>query len=198
MRQMFLALVVAAFGGFMAASCGSSSNNNADMGKDMAGAAGPDMVVVKVNCMGMANCMYTCIGGGTDINTCATQCSKTAKAGSATKWINAVVCGQDYCKGNNDMMAPKCSSPVDPATGMPSNLLCDPGSTFAMCSASGYMSTVCAPCIEQARNFWFEDSSVDPMNPGPPTGMCSMPTSADCTGAKAACMTQFNACLNDM
>jgi len=197
MRQMFLALVVAGLGGFMAASCGSSSNNNGDMGHDMAGGASPDMVVVKVNCMGMGNCVYTCASGGTDVQTCITQCSKTAKPASSTKWINAVICGQDYCKGNNDMMAPKCVSPLD-NTGAPSNLLCDPSSTYAQCSATGYMSTVCAPCIEQARNFWFEDSSVDPMNPGPPTGMCSDPASADCIGAKAACMTQYNACLNDL
>src|SRR4051794_3319121 len=198
MRQMFLALLVAGLGGFMAGGWGRSSKKNGDMGKDMAGAAGPDMVVAKSNCMQMSQCIYTCASGGTDVQTCITQCSKTAKTTSANKWITAVICGQDYCKGNNDMMAPKCVSPVDPATGMASNLLCDPQSSFAQCNAMGYMSTVCAPCIEQARNFWFEDSSVDPMNPGPPTGMCSMPTSADCMGAKAACMTQFNACLNDM
>lgn len=197
MRQMFLALAVAAVGGFMTASCGSSSNKG-DMGADMAGSGGAqDLAIAKANCMGVATCVYTCISGGTDINTCATQCMKNAKAGSFNKWAAAVTCGQDYCKGNNDMMAPECVSPVDPSTGMASNLLCDPSSTFAQCSASTYMSTVCLPCLDQARNQFIYDISVDPANPGPPTGMCSMPTSADCMGAKAACGTQFNACLND-
>ena len=199
MRQMFLALAVAALGGFMTASCGNSSNNNGDMGKDMAGSgSGPDMVVVKTNCMGVALCVYTCLGQpNADINTCATQCSKNAKAGSAQKWVNAVICGQDYCVGDADLANGKCVEQAVP--GMAGSFqLCDPGVTYAQCTASTYMSTSCSPCIEQARNFWFEDSSVDPMNPGPPTGMCSMPTSADCMGAKTACMTQFNACLNDM
>jgi hypothetical protein len=196
MRQMLLALAVAALGGFMTASCGNSNNNSGDMGKDMAGAAGPDMVVAKVNCMGVAQCMYTCIGGGTDINTCATQCSKNAKTGSAQKWINAVICGQNFCVGDADLGNGKCVEVAVP--GMAGSFqLCDPGTTYAQCTATTYMSTSCSPCIEQARNFWFEDSSVDPMNPGPPTGHCSMPTSADCMGATAACMTQFNACLND-
>jgi|SwirhisoilCB2_FD_contig_81_4071733_length_766_multi_3_in_0_out_0_2 hypothetical protein len=199
MRQMLLALAVAALGGFMTASCGNSNNNNGDMGKDMAGGgAGPDMVVAKVNCMGVAQCMYTCIGGGTDINTCATQCSKNAKPNSATKWINAVLCGQAYCVGDADMMTGKCVEVAVPGQAG-SFQLCDPGTTYAQCTATNppYMSTSCSPCIEQARNFWFEDSSTDPMNPGPPTGMCSMPTSADCIGAKTQCMTQFNACLQD-
>jgi hypothetical protein len=198
MRQMILALAVAAVGGFALASCGSSSNNNVDMGRDMAGpAVGPDMSIVKTNCMGMANCIYTCISGGTDINSCATMCAKNAKPGSATKWNAAVICGQNYCLGDQDMMSGKCIENAVP--GMAGSFqLCDPGTTYAQCTATSYVSTSCSPCIEQARNLWFEDSSVDPMNPGPPTGMCSMPTSPDCTGAKTACMTQFNACLNDM
>jgi len=203
MRQMLLALAVAALGGFMTASCGNSSNNNGDMGKDMAGSgSGQDMVVVKANCMGVALCMYECLGmPNADINSCFSSCSKNAKAGSATKWFNAVICGQSYCVGDEDMMTGKCVSvPVDPTKTGPNDphQLCDPGITLATCQDPNYMSTSCSPCIEQARNFWFEDSTVDPMNPGPPTGMCSMPTSADCMGAKTTCMTQFSACLNDM
>jgi hypothetical protein len=198
MRQMFLVLAVAAAGGFALASCGNSSNNG-DMGTtDMAGGGGPtlDMSMAKTNCMGVAQCVYTCISGGTDINTCATQCAKNAKAGSATKWNAAVICGQNYCLGDQDMMNGKCAEvPVPGMAG--SSLLCDPGSTYAMCSAMGYTSTVCLPCLDQARNIWIYDISVDPANPGPPTGMCSMPTGADCMGAKALCMAQFNACLND-
>ncbi len=196
MRQMFLALAVAAIGGFMTASCGSSSNKG-DMGADMAGGMPPDMSIAKANCMGVANCVYTCISGGTDINTCATQCSKNTKAGSFTKWENAVLCGQAYCVGDADMMTGKCIEvPVPNMAG--SFQLCDPNTTYAQCSASTYMSTSCLPCLDQARNIWIYDISVDPANPGPPTGMCSMPTSADCMGAKTACGTQFSACLNDV
>lgn len=199
MRQMILALAVAAVGGFALASCGSSSNNNADMGKDMAGTTntGPDMSIAKTNCIGVANCVYTCITGGTDINSCATMCGKNAKPGSATKWNAAVICGQNYCLGNQDMMNGKCTE--IPVPNMPgSSQLCDPGITYAQCSAMSYMSTSCTPCLDQARNIWIYDISVDPANPGPPTGMCSAPTGADCMGAKALCMTQFNACLADM
>ena len=86
-----------------------------------------------------------------------------------------------------------------PVPGMAgSSTLCDPGTTYATCTTTSYMSTSCLPCLDQARNIWIYDISVDPANPGPPTGMCSDPTGADCTGAKALCTTQFNACLNDM
>jgi hypothetical protein len=151
------------------------------------------MAVVKTNCEGVGNCVYNCVSGGTDINTCATQCSKMAKSGSFNKWAAAVTCGQDYCKGNNDMTTPKCVSPVDPSTNMASNLLCDPTSTFAQCNAMGYTSTVCLPCLVAARDFWF----VEDASGGPPTFMCPDPTDPDCVGAKTSCMTQFNACSSD-
>ena len=202
MRQMILALAFSAVGGFALASCGNSSTpSGVDMaGKgDMASAmVGPDMAVAKTNCLGVGTCVFTCLGQpGADINTCATMCQKNAKTGSFAKWAGAVGCGQNYCVGDADMMTGKCVEQAVP--GMAGAFaLCDPGITYAACTAMNYMSTSCSPCIEQARNFWFEDSSVDPMNPGPPTGMCSKPTSADCMGAKTSCMTQFNACLNDM
>ncbi len=198
MRNSVLALVLAATAGFALASCGSSSNNNGDMGKDMAGLGGGDMTAVKVNCLGFANCVYNClINQQGDINSCPTMCSKMAKPGSAAKWNAAVICGQSYCEGNVDAGTDKCD--LVPVPGMPgASLLCDPGITYAQCSATTYMSTTCSPCLEEARNFWIFDITVDPMNPGPPTGMCPMPTSTDCTAAKAMCMTQFNACLNDM
>jgi hypothetical protein len=158
--------------------------------------AGADLAGVKTNCMGHAQCMHLCISGGTDINTCQTQCTKNDKPGSAQKWVNALLCGQSYCVDNTDMMTGPCVEVQVPnMTG--SYMLCDPGTTYAQCTASTYVSTTCQPCIEQARNFWFEDSSVDPMNPGPPTGICSQPTSAYCIGANMACMTQFDACRND-
>lgn len=200
MRQMVLALAFAAAGGFALASCGNSSNNgDAGTGKDMAGPPpGPDMTVAKSNCLGVGNCVYMCLqGAGADINSCATMCSKSAKAGSFNKWVNAVICGQSYCVGDADMMTGKCVQIQVPGQPAGSFDLCDPGSTYAQCSASTYMSTSCTPCLNQARNLWFEDP-VDPANPGPPTGMCAMPTSADCTGAKTACGTQFNTCLADM
>jgi hypothetical protein len=168
-----------------------------DGGNDAGGDAGsvplPDMVVVRLNCLAMGKCVWTCLNGGTDLNTCTTQCSMSAKPGSASKWTNAVVCGQNYCVGDTDMMTGRCILVSDP--GNPgSQLLCDPGTTFTQCTAANYMSTSCAPCLDQARNVWFEDPS-NPSNP--PTGMCTMPTSADCMGARTTCMTQFNACLND-
>src|SRR5262249_47419190 len=142
----------------------------ATMPTDLAGVgdlAGLDLAGAKQNCMGHAMCIYTCIGGGTDFNTCQTQCSKNDKPGSAQKWVDAVTCGQLCCVGDQDMMVVKCvEGDVPNMAG--SFLLCDAGTTYAECTASTYVSTSCGPCIEQARNFWFEDSSVDPLNPGPP------------------------------
>ncbi|HEY2746241.1 MAG TPA: hypothetical protein VGL86_16515, partial [Polyangia bacterium] len=64
-------------GGFALASCGGSGKTNGDMGADMAGTGGAqDMSIVKVNCLGISQCVYTCLSGGTDLNTCATQCEK--------------------------------------------------------------------------------------------------------------------------
>jgi hypothetical protein len=163
---------------------------------DLSQPAAADLSEIATNCMGMGKCVYTCVQGGTDVNTCSTRCSQTAKPGSATKWNSAVLCGQDYCVGNADMMSGRCILVAMP--GSPgSSLLCDPGSTYAQCTSASYTSTSCLPCLDQARNIWLYDDSVDPSHPGPPTGMCSMPTSADCMGATAECMTQFNACLND-
>src|SRR6185312_9760404 len=198
MRQMYLALAVAAVGGFALASCGGGNKSNGDMGADMAGTTGgaQDMAVVKTHCMGMANCVYTCILGGSDINTCATQCSKNAKPGTANKWIAAVICGQDYCLGDQDMNTGKCVAVPNPMNTAESNL-CDPGTTYAQCSAAGYTSTSCNPCLDDSRNMWVLDESVDPANPGPPTFMCAKPSSADCTAAATTCMTQFAACRND-
>jgi hypothetical protein len=198
MRQMVLALALAAAGGFAVASCG-NSNNNGDGGTgDMSGGGPPpDLAIAKTNCMQMAQCVYTCISGGSDINTCATQCGKNAKAGSATKWTNAVICGQNFCLGDKDMMTGKCISLTPPGMPTANPNLCDPGIDYATCNDPNHMSTSCLPCLDQARNIWIYDISVDPANPGPPTGMCSDPTGADCSGAKALCMTQFNACLND-
>ncbi len=200
MRQMFLALAVAAVGGFMTASCGSSSNKG-DMSTDMASAP-PDMVVAKLNCEGVGTCAYNCaLSGQGDLQTCAEViCAKMAKAGSVQKWVNAVICGQTYCLGDQDMMSGKCISVTVPASDMGpgGTQLCDPGSTVASCTAPGYTSTSCSPCLKEARNFWFIDESVDPTNPGPPTFMCPDPTSADCMAAKTTCATAFGACTNDM
>ena len=87
MRHMFLALVLAAVGGFAVASCGNSNKGNGDMGADMSGAS-PDMVATKLNCEGVGTCVYNCvISGQGDINVCAQViCSKQAKPGSEKKW----------------------------------------------------------------------------------------------------------------
>ena len=103
--------------------------------------------------------------------------------------------GTDEAYNQADMKTGRCVEVADP--GNPNVfVLCDPGITYAQCTAQTYVSTSCLPCLDQARNPWIYDTSTDPA--GPPTGMCSMPTSADCMGAKAMCMTQFNACLNDL
>jgi hypothetical protein len=202
MRKTLLALAVAALGGFMAASCGNSSNKG-DMGgtSDM-GAAPPDMVVTKLNCEGVGTCVYNClINGQGDLGTCAqTICAKTAKAGSVQKWINAVVCGENYCVGDADMMTGKCVEVTVPPSDMGAGgtLLCDPGSTAATCNSPSYMSKVCSPCLDNARNFWFIDEVTDPTTPNPPTFMCADASSADCTMAASTCMTAFGACRNDM
>ena len=56
-------------------------------------------------------------------------------------------------------------------------------------------STVCVPCLGNARNLIYGDFT-DPMNPGPPTGMCPDPASPDCKGG-AMCSTMMNACIMD-
>jgi hypothetical protein len=194
---MFLALAVAAVAGFAVASCGSSNKSGPDMTS-----APQDMTMTKLNCTGFGSCVYNCvITGQGDINSCQTVCAATAKPGSGKLWLTAVLCGQDYCTGDADMMNGKCVSlPDDPAKTAPNDphTLCDPGVTITQCMSAGYMSTTCSPCLSEARNFWIFDESVNPMNPGPPTFMCPMPSSADCVAAKAACATPFNNCLNDM
>jgi len=183
MRMTFLIVAMAAFG------CGSKGSNGGGVDMSMAS----DMTAPLANCMGMAQCVYVCLGGGSDINTCATNCKATSKAASSQLWVNAVLCGQNYCLGAGDMSAVKCVE-VTVAGG---SLLCDPGVPAATCNSSTYMSTSCLPCLNQARNIWLYDISVSATNPGPPTGMCSMPTSPDCIGAKAECMGAFAACLSD-
>lgn len=204
MRYMFLAVLVAAVGGFTLASCGNSSKHG-DMGADMAGAGGStDMAVAKLNCLGVGYCIYQCVSGGQgDFQGCYNMCNKQAKPGSAMKWANAFVCGQDYCWPPSDMMG-KCvpvdippGEPgyVDPGQpGYPAQLLCDAGQTYDQCKNA--TTGQCISCIENARNIVYADFSVGPPA-GPPTGMCPDPTSPDCKGG-AMCMTVMNTCLGDM
>jgi hypothetical protein len=114
--------------------------------------------------------------------------------------LNAVLCGQDFCLGAKDMSNARCVRQPIPADMGPSpgDNLCDPGITALQCDDPAYQSSVCTPCLSEARNFWVFDESVNPMNPGPPSFMCPMPTSADCMAAQAACASTFNACLNDL
>ena len=200
MRHMFLALALAAVGGFAVASCGNSNKGGGDMGADMSGGAPPDMVAVKLNCEAVGTCTYNCvISGQGDLSTCAEViCAKTAKPGSVTKYVNAILCGQNYCTGDQDMMNGKCVSQTIPADMGGGSILCDPGVSESACNSPSYMSTSCSPCLTAARNYWFFDESVDPQNPGPPTFMCPDSTNADCMAANTACATQFNACRNDM
>src|SRR5206468_469783 len=104
-KQMFLALALAAVGGFALASCGSSSKDNGDMGTDMAGGGIPDMALPKLNCLGVGNCILQCVISSTNtIDACFTTCSKQGKTGSANKWSTAFICGQNYCEPPSDMI----------------------------------------------------------------------------------------------
>lgn len=200
MRQTFLALAIAAVGGFALANCGSSSNNNnTDMGHDMAGTTtgGGDMSAAKLNCLGVGNCVLQCVIAGGDLTSCAQgMCMKQAKAGSYNKWVSAFLCGQNYCDPQTDMMG-KCVEVLVPAgqPGAGGSLLCDPGQTYADCSMATTPG-ICSKCIANARNIVYGDFT-DPNNPMPPTGMCpDGPTYPDCKGG-AMCMTQMNACISD-
>jgi hypothetical protein len=188
MRYSFLLVVlVAATGGGLLASCGKGG----DAG-DMA--TSPDMAA-SLNCIGVARCVYSCLANHQgDLNTCPANCQPLAKTGSTDKWIAAVLCGQSFCtaNGNADAGNAKCIEIPAPTGG---TVLCDPGLTYQQCSTA--QSKVCLPCLDQARNFWIYDLTVSMTNPGPPTGMCSMPSSPDCMGAKAACPNEFGACVND-
>ncbi|MDB4971002.1 MAG: hypothetical protein JWN44_6691, partial [Myxococcales bacterium] len=149
------------------------------------------------NCLGVGNCVLQCVVGGTgDINSCFTMCSKQGKTGSANKWATAFQCGQDYCAPPSDMLG-KCASVTIPAgePGAGGQILCDQGLTYAQCQAMTSMT--CIPCINNARNLIFGDFTVDPQNPGPPTGMCPDPASPDCKGG-AVCTTKINACTMDL
>lgn len=191
MRYTFLAGVMAVGLGLALGGCGSSSKGKGDMG-------GKDLSGPKLNCLAFSSCVYDCLAQNKgDINTCAQNiCIQEAKPNTYKKWVAAVTCGEDYCKGVGDGGVAKCTQP-DQSPGMMGDLLCDPGVTYAECNSSTYKSTVCSPCLDEARNFWFYDISVNPINPGPPTGMCPDPSTADCMGAKAACATEFDNCLND-
>lgn len=200
MRQTFLALALAAIGGFALANCGSSSNNSGgDMGHDMAGpGGGGDLAAAKLNCLGVGNCVLQCvISQQGDLGTCFTMCSKQAKTGSANKWGAAFICGQNYCDPQTDMQG-KCVEVTDPAppAGQPAQtLLCDPGQTYMAC-LNATTPGICSKCIANARNLIYGDFT-DPNNPAPPTGMCpDGPTYPDCKGG-AMCMTMMNACISD-
>lgn len=195
MRRTFVALVLAGVTGFVAAGCG-DGNGSADMSHAM-----PDLAVMnKLNCEGVGSCVYNCLLNqlATSIRACAeTVCGPQAKMGSVTLWENAVICGEDYCTGATDMSTPKCVDHIltgDLGTG---DELCDPGVSAADCAQPTYMSTVCSPCLIQARNYWIFDQT-NPQAPGPPTFMCTMASSADCMGANTMCTQSFAACRNDM
>ena len=159
----------------------------------------PDMTLAQLNCLGYANCIYNCLPSQSgNVGACQTMCDAQAKPGTSKKWIDAALCGQDYCLGSPDAGTSKCVDYPVPASMGGGDILCDPTTTYAECSATTYMSMTCTPCLEQARNFWIYDASTSATNPGPPTGMCPDPTNADCIAAKAACATKFNDCLNDL
>jgi hypothetical protein len=199
MRYSLLALAVAAIGGFAVASCGNGNQSGSgDMGADMAIVSGPDMATPKLNCLGVGNCILQCFNAGMgDIASCFQNvCSKQAKVGSAMKWSNAFICGQNYCDPPTDMMGKCVEVTVPPGQpGAGGKILCDPGQTYDQCSMATTPG-VCANCISNARNLIWGDFS-NPMMPAPPTGMCPDPASADCKGG-AMCMTLMNACIADM
>ena len=200
MRHTFLIMVVAAIGGgFALASCGGGGKSNGDMGGDMAVTGTADMVMTKLNCEGVGTSIYNCyVVGGGDPSACVAAAMKAAKPGSYNKWSAAISCGESYCEGENDMIAPKCVNTF-PGNDMTASLglLCDPGVPYSTCDSQTYMSTSCNPCLDNSYDIWFLDDT-DPTAPGPPTFNCLDPSSADCTAAQAACTTAFNACRNDM
>lgn len=192
MRHTFLALALAAVGGFAVASCGSSSKGGGDMGTDGGGGGAQDMAVAKLNCLQVGGCVSQCVFNQMgDIVACYNMCQKQAKAGSAQKWASAFSCGQDYCFPPSDMLG-KCVEVMGPTSNDPP-LLCDQGQTYDQCK-NATMGT-CISCIENARNIIYADFSTNP--PGPPTGMCPDPNSPDCKGG-SMCTTLFNTCLADM
>jgi hypothetical protein len=198
-QQMFLALALAAVGGFTLANCGGGSNNSGgDMGgPDLAGGGGAaDMALPKLNCLGIGNCTINCIVANPmmGIDGCFSQCSKQGKVGSAAKWQTAFICGQNYCAPPSDM-AGKCVRVANPAD-MNQVSLCDPGQTYAQCTDINTPPGVCSKCLANARNLILADFSTDP--PGPPTGTCpDGATYPDCKGG-ATCTTMMNACIMDM
>lgn len=187
MRQTFLLLAIAAVGGFVAASCGSSNKSPGDMGPDLAGTAPPDMTVAKLNCLGIGYCVATCTIS--DVQACFTMCAKMAKPGSQNKFANAFNCGQMYCAPDPDAgMTAACVKTTDP-TGMGPPLLCSPGESYSACSMNG--PSACNTCLDNAVGSpLFGDGST------PPTGMCTDPTMPSCKGGPM-CATYFNACIND-
>lgn len=187
MRQTFLALAVAAVGGFTAASCGNSSNKGDMGGPDMSGAPA-DMVVAKLNCLAIGYCVATCTNP--DVQACFTMCVKNAKAGSQNKFAAAFNCGQSYCAPDPDSgMTAACVRTSDP-TGVGGVLLCAPGETYAMCAMN--TPSGCNTCLDNAVGSpLFGDGTT------PPTGMCTDPTMPSCRGG-TMCTTQFAACTSDM
>jgi hypothetical protein len=190
MRQTWLALVVAAVGGFAMANCGSNSNNMSDMGKDMAGPPAPsDMAVVKLNCLGVGFCIASCTS---DPQTCFTMCGKMAKAGSANKFAMAFNCGQTYCAPNPDAgMTAACVTKTDPADGgtRPA-LLCDPNQSYDDCFAG--KPSGCNSCLDNAVGAPLLGDGTTP-----PTGMCTDASAPSCKGG-TMCTTVMNACINDV
>jgi hypothetical protein len=186
MRQTLLALVVAAVGGFALANCGSSSNNNTDMGKDMAGAGGVgDMAAAKINCLGVGYCIATCTSP--DINTCIAMCMKMAKTGSYQKFANAVSCGQNYCAPDPD--AGTAGSCVR-KSGTSGTYLCDPAQAYTDCVA-GQMQNGCTMCLDNAVGAPLLGDGTTP-----PMGTCTDPNAPSCKGGPA-CATVMNACISD-
>ena len=200
MRQMILALAVAAVGGFAFASCGSSSNNNADTGKTWRWRRRPDIAIAKTNCTGVARASTPADQRAGDINTCDTLCAKNAKAGSATKWTTRSSAARTTAPATKDMMTGKCVSVPEAGHDQPErpHMLCDPGIDIRAVQRrrTTCRHRACPASIRRATSGSTTSASIRRTRARRPA-CARMPTGADCTGAKAGCMTQFNACLND-
>jgi len=186
MRQTFLALVVAAVGGFAMANCGSSSNNNgADMGKDMAGAGGAvDMAAAKINCLGVGYCIASCTA---DLNTCIAMCQKMAKTGSYNKFAAAVNCGQNFCAPDPDAGTTGACVRKSGAQG---TFLCDPAQTYDDC-VTGTAMNGCTMCLQNSVGAPLLGDGTTP-----PTGMCTDEQAPSCRGG-TMCTTVMNSCIQD-
>ena len=199
MRQMFLALAVAAVGGFALANCGGSQQQQRRHGQGHGG-GGPapaDMSIAQDQLPGRRQLRLHLRRRRHATSTPAPRCARRTRSRAAPQQVGR---GRhlrpellhrrrrhDDRQVRHDRSRP----------GMAGRLLCDPGSTYAQCSDMNYMSTVCCRASISARHLSATSASTErPMARRP---ACARIRRAPTAWApRRSCTTQFNACLNDM